>query len=122
MINSHQLRSYLIRIALFLFMKEICKLTAATEMYKVNYNFSAHHMKETIEARNEHPYNLLQNSNFSWSLVKLVYQWTKSLSYYRTKSLGYTPKHLQKYRWSRKIQKKKILKNGKLESCPCIIC
>ena len=47
----------------------------ATETYKVSNNFSSPHMDEIFEVRNEHPYNLRQNFQFS------VYHGTESLFY-----------------------------------------
>ena len=57
----------------------------ATEIYKVINDFPPTHINKIFEIRNEHPYNLRQNFQFSQPLVKSVY--------YRTE---YIPKHLQK--------------------------
>ena len=56
-----------------------------TEMYKVSNNFSPPHINKIFELRNEHPYNLRQNSQFFWPLVKSVYHGAESLSYLGTK-------------------------------------
>ena len=53
----------------------------ASEMYKVSNNFSPPHINEIFEVRNEHPYNLRQNSQFSRPSVKSVYHGTESLYY-----------------------------------------
>ena len=53
----------------------------ATEMYKVSNNFSYPHMNKIFEVRNEHPYNLRQNSQFFRPLVKSIYHRTESRSY-----------------------------------------
>ena len=63
----------------------------ATEIYKVKNNNSPIHMNKTFEIRNEHPYNLWQNSQFSRPLVKSVFP-------FRLKSLEKSTKHLQKHR------------------------
>ena len=60
-------------------------------------------MNEIFELKNEHPYNLRQHSQYLRPLVKSLYHRTESLSYLGSKSLGHTPKHLQKYRWSTPI-------------------
>ena len=57
----------------------------ATEMYKVSNNFSPPHINKIFELRNEHPYNLRQNSQFFWPLVKSVYHGAESISYLGTK-------------------------------------
>ena len=51
------------------------------EASKVSNNFSLPQMNENFKLRNEHFYNLSQNSHFSRFLVKSVYHGTESLSY-----------------------------------------
>ena len=88
--NNHYLMSSLKRIALFLFMEEMCKCWFL--IHKLRNNFSGSHMNEIFE--NLH--NVRQNSRFSYPLLKSVL---------RANSLGYNPKNLQKHEWSRQTQK-----------------
>ena len=55
------------------------------KMYKVSNNFSPPRMNEIFEVRNQHPYNLRQDFQFSWPLVKSVYRGTESLFYLEAK-------------------------------------
>ena len=55
--------------------------------------------------RNEHPYNLRQNSQLCRPLAKSVYHGTESLSYLRPKVWDILPNIYKKYQWSRQIQK-----------------
>ena len=75
-------------------MKEIYKFWLLN-MYKVSKNFSPPHMNEIYEVRNVHPYNLRQNSQFSWPLVKSLYHKTESLFYLEPKVLDIL--HSQKF-------------------------
>ena len=47
-------------------------------MFLVSISFSPPHKDESFEARNEHAYNLKQNSQFSWPFVKSVYHGTNA--------------------------------------------
>ena len=89
-VNRHHIRSYLKRLALFLLL--------ATDMYKVSNSFATPHINEILEVRNKHPNNRRQNSQFYRLLVKSVYHGTEKSFLFKTKSLGHTSKHLQKYR------------------------
>ena len=83
---SHLLKKFLMEnlifcamIALFLFMKEMCrfwllKCTRSAIIFTSAY-------ERNFKVRNEHHYTLTQNSQFSKPLVKSVYRRTKSLSY-----------------------------------------
>ena len=49
---------------------------SAAEMRKVSSNFSPPHMNEIFQIRNEHTYNLRQNSQFFQALIKSVHHGT----------------------------------------------
>ena len=97
-INSHNLRSYLKLIALFLLMKEMlkfwqlkCVRSAITFYLTMQTNIVRN------EVRNEHPCNLIQ------SKVSISRNWKFFL--FSAKGLGYTRKYLQKYGCSGQIQR-----------------
>ena len=92
----------------------------ATEMYKVSNNFSPPHMNEIFEVRNEHPYNLKQNSQFFRLLVKSVYHGTESLSYLGPKVLDILPNIYKNIDRLHKF--KKSIKKWKPKNCPSRIC
>ena len=78
-----------------------------TEICKVSNSFTPPHINYNSEVRNEYPYNLKQISQFFDSLIK-----SQKFFLFRAKSLEYTPKQLQKYRYPRQIQKS--IKKGNL--------
>ena len=55
--------------------------TLATEMYKLVNNLALPIMNRVLELNSDSYYNLRQISQFSRSLVKLVYHGTESISY-----------------------------------------
>ena len=77
-------------------------------------------MNEIIEVRNEHPYNLRQNSEFFRPLVKSVYHGTESLFYLGPKVWDILPNIYKDMDSLHKL--KKAIKKWKLENCPCRIC
>ena len=77
-------------------------------------------MNEIFEVSNKHLYNLRQNSQFSWSLVKSVYHGTESLSYLGPKVWD---KHPNAYKNVDGLNKfKKAIKRWKPENSLCTIC
>ena len=90
----------------------------ATEVYKVSNNFSPPDMNEIFEVRNEHLYNLRQNSQFFQPLS--VYHGTESPSYLVPKVWNILPNI---YKNTDSVHKfKKSIKKWKTENCPCKIC
>ena len=70
----------------------------ATEIHNINNNLSPPFTNKTFEVRNKNSYNLRQNSQFFWSLVKSVYILRNENSLlFRAKSIS--PNYLQKYKW-----------------------
>ena len=89
-------------------------------MYKVSNNFSPPHMNKIFDVRNEHPYNLRQNSQFFRSLVKSVYHGTESLSYLGPKVWDILPNIYKNIDSLHKF--KEAIKKWKPENFPCRIC
>ena len=92
----------------------------ATEMYKVSNNFLSPHMNEIFEVRNEHPFNLRQNSQFFGSLVKSVSHRYESLSYLGPKIWDILQNIYKDIDGLHKF--KKPIKKCKPDNCPCRIC
>ena len=92
----------------------------ATEMYMVSNNFSPPRMNVIFEIRNEHPQNIIHNSQFSRPLLKPVYHGAENLSYLEPKVWYILPNihknidDLEKF--------KKAITKWKPENCPSRIC
>ena len=94
--------------------------TLATEMYKLVNNLSLPIMNRVLELNSDSYYNLRQISQFSRSLVKLVYHGTESISYLGPKIWDILP---DDYKTIQNLNtlKIKIIKR-KPENCPCTLC
>ena len=62
-------------------------------------------MNKIFQVRNKHYYNLKQNSQFSWPLVKAVYHKTESLSYLGPKLRDIPPNIFKSIKGLDKFQK-----------------
>ena len=82
-------------------------------MYKVRNNFSPPHMNKNFEVRNEHTFNLRQNSLFFQPFVKSVYHWTECLSYLGPKVWDILPASYKNIDCLERF--KKAIKNGNLK-------
>ena len=77
-------------------------------------------MNKIFEVRNEHSYNLRQNSQFFGPLVKPVYHGTESLSYLGSKVWDILPNIYKNINGLHKL--KNAVMKWKPENCPCRIC
>ena len=92
----------------------------ATEMYKLVNNLSLPIMNRVLKLNSDSYYNLRQISQFSRSLLKLVYHGTESISYLVPKIWDILP---DVYKTIQNLNTLKIkIKKRKPENCPCRLC
>ena len=92
----------------------------ATEMYKLINNLSPPIMNRVFKLNSDSRYNLRQISQFSRSLVRLVYHGTESISYLGPKIWDILP---DDYKTIQNLDTFKIkIKKWKPENCPCRLC
>ena len=90
----------------------------ATEMHKLVNNLSLPIMNRVLKLNSDSYYNLRQISQFSRSLVKLLYHGTESISYLGPKIWDILP---DVYKTIQNLNTLKI-KKWKPENCPCRLC
>ena len=92
----------------------------ATEMYKHINNLSPPIMNMAFKLNSDSRYNLRGISQFSRSLVRLVYHGTESISYLGPKMWDILP---DDYNNIQNLDTFKIkIKKWKPENCPCRLC
>ena len=89
-------------------------------MYKLVNNLSLPIMNRVLKLNSDSYYNLRQISQFSRSLLKLVYHGTESISYLVPKIWDILP---DVYKTIQNLNTLKIkIKKRKPENCPCRLC
>ena len=92
----------------------------ATEMYKVSKSMSPPQITESFAQRNEHPYNLRNNTKFLQAFLNSVCCGTESILYLGPKIWGMVPDTYKNIDSLRNF--KKVINKWKPENCPCRIC